>query len=83
MTATDSDSAPGFIESARAVALKAIDVPDDAMIRTAVQVLCIVGTEQDLEIVKAPVQHPHEEGRKDDERGATRSTGIRKLGCTG
>ena len=44
-------SSPGFLESARAVALKAIKLPDTVMIRTAIQVPCVVGTDEDLELV--------------------------------
>jgi hypothetical protein len=45
-------SSPGFCASARAVALKAITLPDTVMIRTAVQVLCVVGTDEDLKLVE-------------------------------
>jgi hypothetical protein len=51
-------SSPGFAESARAVALKAIKLPDDVMIRTAIQVLCVVGTHEDLELIKPFLKHP-------------------------
>ena len=70
-------SAPGFADSARAVALKAIKLADDVMIRTAVQVLCIVGTEEDLEVIKPLLEHPDEEIRK-DARCCLFERGIRK-----
>ena len=48
---------PGFNDSARSVALKAIRLPDVVMIRTAIQVLCVVGTDEDLKVVKPLLKH--------------------------
>src|SRR4029434_5357377 len=45
-------SSPGFFDSARAVALKAIKLPDELMIRTAIQVLCVVGNRENLGVIK-------------------------------
>jgi hypothetical protein len=58
-------SSPGFVDSARAVALKAIKLPDVVMIRTAIQVLCVVGTDEDLEVIKPLLKHATEEIRVD------------------
>ena len=58
-------SSPGFCDSARSVALKAIKLPDVVMIRTAIQVLCVVGTNEDLEVVKPLVKHTIDEIKLD------------------
>src|SRR5678815_1443547 len=58
-------SSPGFTDSARLVALKAIQLPDVAMIRTATQVLCVVGTDEDLEVVKPLLKHDIDEVKVD------------------
>jgi hypothetical protein len=58
-------SSPGFIDSARTVALKAMKLPNAAMIRTAIQVLCVAGTVEDLELIKSLLKHPTEEVRVD------------------
>jgi hypothetical protein len=58
-------ASPGFSESARAVALKALRLPDTVMIRTAIQVLCVVGTGEDLELVGPLVKDSCEAVRVD------------------
>jgi hypothetical protein len=58
-------SSPGFTDSARSVALKAIQLPDVGMIRTALQVLCVVGTDEDLEVVRPLLQHAVDEVKVD------------------
>jgi hypothetical protein len=49
-------SSPGFTDSARAVALKAIKLPDVVMIRTAIQILSVIGTDEDLEAIKTTLE---------------------------
>jgi len=58
-------SSPGFIDSARGVALKAIKLPDAAMIRTAIQVLAEVAIDEDLELIKPLSKHRVEAIRVD------------------
>jgi hypothetical protein len=58
-------SSPGFFDSARAVALKAIQLPDVVMIRTAIQVLCVVGTDDDMEIIQPLLEHTVQEIKVD------------------
>jgi hypothetical protein len=58
-------SSPGFLDSARAVALKAIKLPDAVMIRKAIQVLCVVGTDDDMEIIQSLLKHMAPEIRVD------------------
>jgi hypothetical protein len=43
---------PGFTEAARNIALKAIRLPDVVMVQKGIQVLCVVGTDMDLESIK-------------------------------
>jgi hypothetical protein len=58
-------ASPGFIDSARTVALKAMKLPDVPMIRTAIQVLCIAGTDEDIELIEPLLKHAAEEVRVD------------------
>lgn len=43
---------PQFISKARAVALQSLEIPNSAMIRKAIQVLCVIGEDNDLELLK-------------------------------
>jgi hypothetical protein len=70
-------SSPGFTNSARAVALKAIKLPDDVMVRTAIQVLCIVGTDEDIASITPLLKHTAQEVRA-DARSCLFERGIRK-----
>ncbi len=54
-----------FPEKARAVALQALDMEDAVMQRTAIQVLCVVGSEEDMERVQRLLEHPDEDVIKD------------------
>jgi hypothetical protein len=72
---------PGFCESARRVAVKALNLPDAVMIRTAIQVLCIVGTDEDLESIRTLLTHELEAIRVDAqcclfERGIQKPSGA-------
>src|SRR5438105_565508 len=58
-------SSPGFFDAARVVALKAIKLPDVVMIRTAIQVLCVVGTDEDIGIIIPLLKHSIDEIRVD------------------
>jgi hypothetical protein len=58
-------SSPGFTDSARAVAVKASKLPDAVMIRTAIQVLCVVGTDEDIEALRPLLNDAAEEIRVD------------------
>jgi hypothetical protein len=53
-------AAPGFLAKARLVALAAIKNPHPLTIATGIQVLTVVGTGSDLEIVKRLSRHPDE-----------------------
>ncbi len=70
-------SSSGFFDSVRAVALKAIRLPDVLMIRTAIQVLCVVGTDEDLEIIRPFLKHAVEE-IKADARCCLFERGVRR-----
>jgi hypothetical protein len=70
-------SSPGFLASARAVALKAITLPDTVMIRTAIQVLCVVGTDDDLKLV-APLMEDSREGIRVDARCCLFERGVKR-----
>src|SRR5438046_9696159 len=58
-------TSPGFSESARAVAQRAITLPDPALIRKAIQVLCAVGTDEDLARVQSLLSDEREAIRVD------------------
>jgi hypothetical protein len=73
---------PGFCESARVVALKALNLPDVVMIRTAIQVLCAVGTDEDLGCIKTLLEHEVETIRV-DARCCLFERGIRKTSDAG
>ena len=70
-------SSPGFTDSARSVALKALQLPDVVMIRTAIQVLCVVGTDEDLQVVR-PLLHHAIDDVKVDARCCLFERGIHK-----
>ena len=59
------EPSPGFSASARGVALRAITFPDDVMIRTAIQVLCVVGEDGDLEVIRPFLEDATEDVRVD------------------
>ena len=48
-----------------AIGLKAIKLPDAVMIRTAIQVLFVVGNDEDLEVIKPLLKHATGEIRVD------------------
>jgi hypothetical protein len=70
-------SSPGFLESARVVALEAITLRYTAMIRTAIQVLCIVGTDDDLELV-TPLLEDSREAIRVDARCCLFERGVKR-----
>jgi len=59
------ESTDGFYEKARIVALKSLEIDNHIMIRTAIQVLCVVGYDEDLQIVLEFVNYEDELVRKD------------------
>jgi hypothetical protein len=73
---------PGFCESARGVALRALNLPDVVMIRTAIQVLCVVGTDDELGGIVTLLNHELETIRV-DARCCLFERGIRKTPGSG
>jgi hypothetical protein len=49
---------PGFATRTRSVALEALELNDAILVRTGIQVLAVVGTDEDLEHLKQFVHHP-------------------------
>jgi hypothetical protein len=47
----------GFAERARQVALTALEIEDGVMVRTAIQVLCVVGATSDLDQIVPFLKH--------------------------
>ena len=56
---------PEFRNKARTVALLSLDIANVAMVRKAIQVLCIIGNEKDMELIKELVYSDNEEIVKD------------------
>jgi HEAT repeat protein len=56
---------PDFTERARVVALHALALEDDVMVRTAIQVLCVVGTPEDLDLIVPLLRHRSRAVRSD------------------
>jgi hypothetical protein len=56
---------PEFEAKARTVALQSLDISNVAMVRKAIQVLCIIGTDKDMELIKELVLADDEEIVKD------------------
>ena len=56
---------PGFSTAVRDIALQAISLGDTTLMRRAIQVLCVVGTDDDLVSLGQLSQHPNESLRKD------------------
>jgi hypothetical protein len=52
-----STQIPDFTERARGVALRALTMRDAVMVRTAIQVLCVVGTAADMDLVVPLLKH--------------------------
>jgi hypothetical protein len=48
---------PGFAARARSVALEALELSDVILIRTGIQVLAVVGTDEDMESIKQFAHH--------------------------
>ncbi|HEX8235224.1 MAG TPA: hypothetical protein VF600_04655 [Abditibacteriaceae bacterium] len=54
-----------FPAKARAVALQALDMEDVIMQRTAIQVLCVVGSDEDMKRIQLLLERPHADIVKD------------------
>ncbi|MFB9865488.1 hypothetical protein [Rufibacter immobilis] len=54
-----------FYERARTVALKSLEIDNHVMIRTAIQVLCVIGQDEDLQLVLEFVNHEDKSVRHD------------------
>jgi hypothetical protein len=67
---------PGFTDAAREIALKAIKLPDIVMVQKGIQVLCVVGTDADLDSIKALLKSRVEQVRTDT-RACLFERGIR------
>jgi hypothetical protein len=60
-----AESTNGFCEQARTVALKSLAIDNHVMIRTAIQVLCVTGNDEDLQMVLEFVNHEDKLVRND------------------
>ena len=60
----DAES-PGFTDAARKIALKAITLPDVVMVQKGIQVLCVLGADADLELIKPLLRSSVEQVRTD------------------
>jgi hypothetical protein len=60
----DSES-PGWSDRVRLLALEALDFEEDEIVRRAIQVLCVVGKDEDIERLKGFVKHPSPDVVKD------------------
>jgi hypothetical protein len=67
-------SNPGFSEKARLTAIEALDSEDAVLVATGIQVLTVVGTDDDIRPIQATTNHRNEDVKKHalcavDERG--------------
>ena len=69
---------PDFPEKVRHVALEALAMESTDLIRRAIQVLTVVGTDADLELIGTFTDHPAEAVRK-DARAALFERGIKRV----
>ena len=63
--ADQTEASPEFPTRVRAIALSALTLGDASLMRRAVQVLCVVGTDADIEALGQYSRHPDEALRKD------------------
>lgn len=57
-------SNPGFSEKARFTAIEALDSEDAVLVATGIQVLTVVGTDDDIRLIQAAAHHRNEDVRK-------------------
>lgn len=58
-------SDPEFATKARQVSLKALDSGNDIFVRTAIQILTVLGTDEDMEVIKNYLDSENDEIAKD------------------
>jgi hypothetical protein len=51
-------TSPGFLSNARLTALEALEDPDPVIALTGIQVLTVVGTQDDIEQIRGLLSHP-------------------------
>jgi hypothetical protein len=51
----------GFIEKARVIAREALDNDDPVLVQTGIQVITVVGTDEDMSLVQKLLKHPNEQ----------------------
>jgi len=56
---------PAFPQKARLIALKALESSNSVLVRTAIQVLTVLGTDDDMEVIKRYLEADSEEIIKD------------------
>ena len=57
-------SAPGFSEKARLTAIEALGSEDAVLVATGIQVLAVVGTDDDMRLIQDAVHHRNKDVRK-------------------
>jgi len=67
---------PGFADAAREIALKAITLPEAVMVQKGIQVLCVLGADADLELIK-PLLRSHVEQVRSDARSCLFERGVK------
>jgi len=55
---------PGFSEKARLTAIEALDSEDAVLVATGIQVLAVVGTEDDVRLIQKTANHRNEDVKK-------------------
>jgi hypothetical protein len=78
LVAQRAEGDPDFPEKARQVALDALAMESTDLIRRAIQVLTVVGTEADLGLIRPFADHPVEAVRK-DARAALFERGYKRI----
>ena len=57
-------SNPGFSEKARLTAIEALDSEDAILVATGIQVLAVVGTDDDIRLIQKSANHLNEDVKK-------------------
>ncbi len=55
-----NDADPSFVEKARHIAVESLESNDPILVCTGIQVLCAVGNDADLDMVKGLIDDPEE-----------------------
>ncbi len=73
-----AEADPSFPENLRQIALDALDMDSTDLIRRAIQVLAVVGSDSDLDRLRTLADHPVNAVRK-DARAALFERGIKRI----